>query len=411
MMSAADKPHIAILGAGPTGLEAALTAAERGFPFTVYEAAPSVAGNVRAWGHVRLFTPWELNVSPRMRRHLKGVGTEAPAGAECPTGRELADHLFAPLAALEAIAPSLRLGTRVLAVGREGLLKHEEISTPARARRPFRLLVSGPGGRERAERADVVIDATGTWGHPNRLGDGGIPAPGEHGLDGEIRRHVPDFVRAAADWAGRTILLAGSGHSAQTAVRDLAELARLAPGTRVVWALRNPDPSWGTHNGDPLPERARLAAEAAALAGGASAAVEVHRGVVVEELAKPDGRFEVVLRNGAGPKLVAADRILALTGYVGDHELYRQLQIHECYATCGPIKLAGALLGSAGGDCLTQTTHGADTLTNPEPGFFILGSKSYGRNNTFLMRVGWEQVGEVFGLLDSGPQGVDSPLP
>ncbi|MCP5116876.1 MAG: monooxygenase, partial [bacterium] len=39
------------------------------------------------------------------------------------------------------------------------------------------------------------------------------------------------------------------------------------------------------------------------------------------------------------------------------------------------------------------------TLKNPEPGFFILGSKSYGRRNDFLMRVGWEQVGEVFSLL------------
>jgi hypothetical protein len=65
------------------------------------------------------------------------------------------------------------------------------------------------------------------------------------------------------------------------------------------------------------------------------------------------------------------------------------------------MKLAGALLGAGSSDCLTQTSHGADTLTNPEPGFFILGSKSYGRNNTFLMRIGWEQVGEVFGLLYS----------
>ena len=29
----------------------------------------------------------------------------------------------------------------------------------------------------------------------------------------------------------------------------------------------------------------------------------------------------------------------------------------------------------------------------------VLGSKSYGRNNTFLMRVGWQQVEEVFGTL------------
>ena len=174
------------------------------------------------------------------------------------------------------------------------------------------------------------------------------------------------------------------------------------PQTWLSWALRNPEPSWGTHPGDPLPERAGLAATAASLAVGASPAVEVRRGAVVEEIAKPNGRFQVVLRNGQGPEKIEVDRILSLTGAVGDHGLYRQLQVHECYATCGPIKLSAALLGAGSSDCLTQTTHGADTLTNPEPNFFILGSKSYGRNNTFLMRVGWEQVGEVFGLLDSG---------
>ena len=250
----------------------------------------------------------------------------------------------------------------------------------------------------------MVIDATGTWGHPNTLGDGGIPAPGERSLAGEIRRDIPDLAAEREDWAGKTVLLAGAGHSAQTAVRALAELAREAPGTRVVWALRNPEPGWGTHEGDPLPERAGLAAAASELAGGASPAVEARRGVVVEEIAKPDGRFEVVLRNGAGPERIAVDRILSLTGAVGDPSLYRQLQVHECYATSGPMKLSAALLGAGGGDCLAQTTHGADTLTNPEPGFFILGAKSYGRNNTFLMRIGWEQVGEVFGLLGPAPR-------
>jgi hypothetical protein len=110
-------------------------------------------------------------------------------------------------------------------------------------------------------------------------------------------------------------------------------------------------------------------------------------------------KIEATLRNGSGSERVEVDRVLSLTGFVGDHEMYRQLQVHECYATCGPINLSAALLGAAGGDCLTQTTHGADTLKNPEPGFFILGIKSYGRNNTFLMRVGWDQVSEVFGVL------------
>jgi NADPH-dependent 2,4-dienoyl-CoA reductase/sulfur reductase-like enzyme len=60
---------VAIIGAGPIGLDAALAAHERGWSFTVYEAATSVAANVREWGHVRLFTPWDMNVSGRMRDH------------------------------------------------------------------------------------------------------------------------------------------------------------------------------------------------------------------------------------------------------------------------------------------------------------------------------------------------------
>jgi hypothetical protein len=393
-----SKPRIAILGAGPVGLDAALAAAEAGHPFTVYEAAPTIGGNVHSWGHVRLFTPWDLNVSPRMRRHLP----DAPSGSECPTGAELADRLLAPLAALPEIAPNLRLSTRVLSVGREGLLKHEEIANDQRASRPFRLLLSdslSDGPREWTERADLVIDATGTYSNPNRLGDAGIPAPGERALEGEIRRQIPDFRKEAADWAGKTVLLAGAGHSAQTAIRDLAALAQEAPGTRVIWVLRSPEPDWGTHEGDPLPERARLAADAQALASGASLAVDVRKGYAVEELSRPNGKIEAVLRNGSGSERVAVDRVLSLTGFVGDNEMYRQLQVHECYATCGPMKLSAALLGAAGGDCLTQTSHGADTLKNPEPGFFILGIKSYGRNNTFLMRVGWDQVSEVFGVI------------
>jgi thioredoxin reductase len=389
-----SKPRIAILGAGPVGLEAALAAAEAGHPFTIYETATEVGGNVRAWGHVRLFTPWDLNVSPRMRRHLP----DAPSGSDCPTGAELADRLLAPLAALPEIAPNLRLGTRVLDVGREGLLKHQEIANEARAKRPFRILLTD-GRREWTETADVVIDATGTYGNPNRLGDAGIPAPGERALDNEIRRQIPDFRKEAADWSGKTVLLAGAGHSAQTAVRDLAALAQEAPGTRVIWVLRSPEPAWGSPEGDTLPERARLAADAQALAAGASPAVEVRKGYAIEELSRPNGKIEAVLRNGAGSERVAVDRVLSLTGFVGDHEMYRQLQIHECYATCGPINLSAALLGAAAGDCLNQTSHGADTLKNPEPGFFILGIKSYGRNNTFLMRVGWDQVSEVFGVI------------
>ena len=399
--------HVAILGAGPTGLEAALAAVDSGRPFTVYEASPEVAGNVRAWGHVRLFTPWDLNVSPRMARHLEAAGVEVPTGEEFPTGDELVERLLEPVAALPELAPHVRRGARVEAVGRHRLLKHEEIASSERGRRPFRLLVATGDGEEVAG-ADVVLDCTGTYGNANTLGDGGIPAPGERALDADIVRTLPDFEAEAGEWGGRRVLLAGAGASAQTAARSLAAVAAEHPGSEVVWAVRSPAPTWGAVPDDPLPARASLAAEANRLAAGGSPQVTVRTGVAVEALSRRQGGIGVTLRNGAGPEEVEVDRVLALTGYVGDHVLYRQLQVHECYATGAPIDLSAALLGAAAGDCLQQVSHGAEVLRNPEPGFFILGMKSYGRVNQFLLRIGWDQVGDVFSLLDQPAGGVGS---
>lgn len=405
-----SKPQIAILGAGPTGLEAALAAHEHGYPFTLYEAAPAVSDHVRAWGHVRLFSPWSLDVSPRARKALAAAGHELPDSAECPTGAELCARVYDPLAALPAIAENLRLGVKVRAVSREGLLKNDEIGTGRRAERPFRLLLGGTAsdgdgdsdgtGREWVETAGLVFDTTGTYGQPNATGDGGIPAPGESSLGDLVERRIPDVLGLPKGWAGRTTLLVGNGHSAQTALVALARLAERYPRTRIVWALRDPEPAWPVDSDDPLPERSRLVARARDLAHGGSPAIEVLTGVVVDRFERRNGGLEVSLRStGGATTAVEVDRVLSLTGFVGDHTLYRQLQVHECYATSGPMKLAAALLGESSSDCLAQTSHGADTLTNPEPGFFILGSKSYGRNTTFLMRLGWEQVDEVFGLL------------
>jgi hypothetical protein len=65
------------------------------------------------------------------------------------------------------------------------------------------------------------------------------------------------------------------------------------------------------------------------------------------------------------------------------------------------MKLSAALLAQdgGGGDCTAVGPLGPDTLVNPEPGFFILGAKSYGRNSQFLLRTGWQQVDDAFGLI------------
>ncbi|MER7895045.1 FAD-dependent oxidoreductase [Streptomyces sp. NPDC096046] len=385
--------HVAILGAGPVGLDAALACANAGWPFTVYEAADLVAAHVRAWGHARLFTPWDLNVSHRMRTHLP----DAPTGDYCPTGAELATRLLDPVAVLPALEGRIRYRTRVVAIARTGLLKHEQIGTDTRAAAPFTLLLDTPDGEDTTE-ADLVLDCTGTYSHPNTLGPGGIPAPGERALAERITRTLPD-TGDPARWAG-TVLLVGAGKSAQTAARDLAAL----PSTRVEWAVRSPAPDWGAVPDDTLPGRQHLVDTSQALADGTHDRVTVHTGAHVAALRRAGDRVGVTLTTASGPREIVCDHIVALTGYTGDASLYRQLQVHECYATGAPMNLSAALLGSAGGDCLAQPSLGIDALRNPERHFFILGAKSYGRLNTFLLRTGYEQIDQLTAAYAEEPE-------
>jgi len=153
------------------------------------------------------------------------------------------------------------------------------ISTPERGARPFRLLVAGPSGGEEIVEADIMLDCTGTYGHPNSLGDACIPAVGERHLDTRIRRTIPDLSAEAADWAGRTVLVVGAGHSAQTAVRDLAALADRDASTAIVWAVRSAEPTWGEVADDPLPERAALVERTRELTGGGDSPVGLETGV------------------------------------------------------------------------------------------------------------------------------------
>lgn len=379
--------HVAILGAGPIGLDAALACADAGWSHTIYEAGESAGAHVRAWQHASMFTPWSLNVSPRMRRHLENAGRYVPNGDSAPSGAELIADLIEPLGALPEIRSRITLQARVVAVARAGLLKHEEIGAATRAARPFRLMIDTADG-EAAGSADLVLDCTGTYSVANTLGDGGIPALGERCAT--IVRTLPD-TSGPRHWKGLVVLV-GAGKSAQTAARDLSAL----PDTRVEWIIRAEQPDWGQIENDSLPGRQRLVDTSHALARGDNDRVTVRTATHVASLEQQDGQVRVGITTSTDPiTYLQADHVIGLTGYTGDASLYRQLQVHECYATAAPIALSAVLLGAESGDCLAQPAVGFDVLRNPEPNFYILGSKSYGRLNTFLLRSGYEQVSDL----------------
>jgi hypothetical protein len=395
---------IAILGAGPVGLEAALYARTLGYPAAVYEAG-RVGEHLIQWGHVTLFTPWALDVSPLGEGRLLETGTrDRPFDPEAfPTGAEVVAEYLLLLSRLPELSGCVHEGHRVRAVGRGDLLKGDGVGDGSRAASRFRLLVEGPDG-ERVEEADVVLDATGVFGQPNPLGRGGIPAPGEHAAAERILTGIPDVSgRDRERFLGKRILVVGDGASAATTVR---ELAALDAGT-VVWATRSGSPPIPEIENDPLPSRLALARNANALAAGPAARFRHLPERSVSRLSLEEGGVTVML---AGPSAaddvaVEVDLIVNQTGFRPDSALSRELQFHECYASQGPMKLAASLLG-ASADCMEQTGFGPDSLISPEPDFFVIGNKSYGRSQNFLLRIGREQVRDVFRLV-SGDAALD----
>jgi thioredoxin reductase len=398
-----DVPRLAILGAGPIGLEAALYARKLNLPVAVYERG-QLGEHVRRWGHVKLFSPFGMNVTPLGRAAILAAQPrhEFPADTDCVSGRDHIEKYLKPLSQTEWLAGRLSFNHNVLSIGRRGLYK-DDMPSDARKSQPFRLLVREGNNRERIEEADIVLDCTGTYGQHRWLGDGGIAAIGESAVEQQIAYGVEDVLGERRNhYAGRTVLVIGGGFSAATTVCNLARLAEDNNDTWVVWLTRGSgtQPLRRVAN-DPLRERDRLAVKANTLATRAEGNVEFHARAVVEQIDSRghDKGFRVEARVAGDTRTWDVDRIIANVGYAPDTGLYRELQIHECYASQGPMALAAALAKHSGGDCLTVPATGANTLRNPEPGFFILGSKSYGRGSHFLLRTGFEQIRDVFQLI------------
>lgn len=401
--------RVAVVGAGPVGLEMALALVDGGFDVRVYEAGR--VGEQLSWFRdVMLFTPFSMNSTEATRASLRRAGVALPSEDALLTAGSLVDRYLVPIAALPALRGRLYERCRVVSIGRAGAVK-SGATGGARGETPFVLRVEEDGNARFIE-ADRVIDAGGVVGRPRSFGPGGLAARGEEALGGRVDRHLPATrENLRAQYAGKRTLLVGNGHSAATALVELDALARTGAGpSRVHWVCRNE--RFTERSGDPLPARQELASQANSVAATATWLVG-HSGSVIEAVeTSADDSIDVTLvdpRASGEATRVRVDRVLSLAGYRPDTDLYRELQVHTCYASEGPMALATALASAkaadphAAGDCLTQTTHGRETLRTTEPGFFVVGAKSYGRNPDFLLRLGYEQVRDVVSLLAVSP--------
>ncbi|MBN9128261.1 MAG: FAD-dependent oxidoreductase [Paenarthrobacter ureafaciens] len=388
---------VVVVGAGPVGLAAAARLVERDVPVLVFEAGPEAGASVRQWHHVRLFSRWGELVDPAAEKLLAPTGWVAPPSDAYPTGREWAQRYLQPLA--EVLGERVRFGVRVVGVARRG---RDLVVDAGRTSEPLTVHVRSHTGSEDGTGGGVgelvtaraVIDASGTWTGPNPLGGDGLPAPGEAAAADRIVYRVPDLndpgVRAR--YAGQRVAVAGSGHSALTALVAFVELAAQHPGTHVDWLLRRGQVgnAFGGGAADELPARGALGQRAAdAVEAGHITTVTGFRTAAVERV--DDG---LVLVGGDGRRLDPVGQVVAVTGFRPDLSWLSEVRLDLDPVLQAPRGLA-PLIDPNVHSCGTVYPHGAGELTQPEPGVFLVGMKSYGRAPTFLAMTGYEQVRSV----------------
>ncbi|RUT86551.1 flavoprotein, partial [Mesorhizobium sp. M7A.T.Ca.US.000.02.1.1] len=382
---------VAVIGAGPVGLAAAAHLVERGITPLVLERGESVGAALLDWGHVRVFSPWKYNIDAAARALLDRSGWTAPDSQGLPTGGEIVRDYLAPLGRLPAIAANLKLGAEVTAITRQG---HDKVANDGRKDAPFVIRYRDAGGEHRVL-ARAVIDASGTWWRPNPIGVDGLPVAGESEASARIAYGIPDVVgKAREDYAGKRILVIGGGHSAINVALALMELQDAAPGTEIFWALRHAsiERLLGGGLNDQLPERGALGL--AARQAMTDGRLDMLTSFAVNGIETQGEGLVVDANLGGKPFNLAIDRIVVTTGFRPDLSFLSEIRIALDHAVEAPPALA-PLIDPNFHSCGTVPAHGIRELAHPEPGFTIVGSKSYGRAPTFLMATGYEQVRSV----------------
>jgi hypothetical protein len=391
-MPAPTKLPIAVIGGGPIGLAAAAHLVRRGFPVKLYEAGSGVATNVRDWGQVRLFSPWRYNVDAAAKAILLGNGWREPDPDHLPTGAELHADYLKPLSETPAMKAVIETNAGVIALTRQGI---DKVGSKDRESRPFVLSVRTATGLRR-DLAQAVIDASGTWNQPNPLGADGTDAQGERALADRIAYGLPDVLdRSRDDYAGKTTLVVGAGYSAADVLLDLAKLRDDHPRTTILWVTRSINLSrvYGGGASDQLPARGELGESLRHLVQ--NGPVTLTPGFAATAVQEVEGRLIVEGETAEGPQSIGpVDRIVVSTGQRPDLSMTRELRL-ELDPWLESTKALGPLIDPNLHSCGSVPPHGHRELSHPEPGFYTIGIKSYGRAPTFLLLTGYEQARSV----------------
>lgn len=421
---------IAIVGAGPLGLEAALYGKFLGYKVTVLERG-EVADNVADWQHVTMFTPFSMLHSSLARQAIETQDSAHgfPDNDDLISGATWRDTYLKPLAHSDLLRRSIQTHCEVISIARSRFRKQREIGSTRRLESAFTVVWRDGEGRETADEFDFVIDASGSYGNVSGLGPGGSRLPGEDHLRSQMTTEstlanrlflkVPDF-SASLDWDQQRVLVLGDGFSAATSIQSLMDRSP----SQLIWLSDRavgPEGPLPPLPNDPLPAREKLSLQVNGLAQQfrrqqleperTGVQFVSHSSLVALHWDPSSSEFQATVRTWQDVDwdavdegfeepddqevIIPVDRVIANIGYRPDLSITRELQVHLCYATEGPMALAKGLAAGPQ-DCMATSASGSESIATTEPRFFVIGIKSYGRLSHFLYRTGLDQVRDVY---------------
>lgn len=378
------KYPVAILGAGPIGLAAAAHLQTYNVPFILLEKG-DVAANVATWEHVRLFSPWEYNVDNAARKLLEEAGWTMPDPQAIPTGAALRHDYLMPLS--EQFKGRLYTNEEVIAITK---LDADKMKSANREAKPF-LIFTKNNQATKTYKASAIIDATGTWGHANPAASHGVFLPSERKLSEKITYQIPNVVVQSMRYANKKVAVIGSGHSAINSLLQLVKLKENYPQTEITWILRKNQVEEALGGGvdDELAARGELGLKIKEILSNGS--IQVKTPFYVQTILEKE---EGVVLKGTEQKIGPFDELIVNTGNRPDFSFHEELRYTTDPVTEAVSALAD-LIDPNHHSCGSVPAHGEKELRQPEPNFYIVGSKSYGRAPTFLMATGYEQVRSI----------------
>ena len=395
-MSSSIKPSpVAVIGAGPVGLAAAAELAERGIDFVVLESGGIAGAAISSWGHVRLFSPWRYNLAPAARRLLEADGWTAPDLDALPTGADLVDDYLRAAGEAAGARPSDPLrqpsggdqpptaSTGSAPLGRDT----SPVPDPARRRQR----AHRPRGHRRVRHL----------AHPQRAGR---LRPARPRRDRRRAVHRLGAARRARRRPGPVRRPAHPRRRRRTLGRQHAARPRAARRRRTRHHGQLGDPH--RHPGPHLrrrrtPTRYPPAGRSAPGCARSSTPGRITPASPASPSHPSTTTGDTVSRSRAPTAAhdsVTVDRIVSATGFRPDHTIAAELRL-DLDPIMGATRALAPLIDPNEHSCGTVPPHGVDELAHPEPGYYAVGAKSYGRAPTFLMATGYEQARSVVAAL------------